>query len=72
MNINLYDVIIIILSSSVVAGLVTLMLGHILDNKKYIKDKKMAAYMELIEKIDEIFPAETIFKKTTGTSKQQL
>lgn len=44
--------ILVALTSSVVAGLVTLILGHLFESRRYLKDKKLAVYSEYINKLN--------------------
>ena len=60
------DIIIIVLSSSVVSGLVTIVLGSVFENKRYIKDKKISIYTGFLEQLENVFPAEEIFTWVTS------
>lgn len=52
------EILTIVASSALVSGLVTIILGHIFENKRYIKDKKIAVYFEFLEQLDRIIPNE--------------
>lgn len=54
----------VILSSAVIASIVSIVLGYIFENKRYIKDKKIVIYTEFLEQLDKMFPAEEIFGDT--------
>lgn len=49
------EILTIILSSAFVSGFVSLSIGHYLDHKKYIKDKKVNFYLEYMDKVDSLF-----------------
>ncbi len=51
----------VILSSAVISSIVTIILGYIFENKKYIRDRKMSLYSDFLEQLDKLFPAEEIF-----------
>ncbi len=54
----------VILSSAVIASIVSIVLGYVFENKRYIKDKKILIYTEFLEQLDKMFPAEEIFGDT--------
>jgi hypothetical protein len=55
------QIITVILSSAVIASIVSIILGYVFENKRYLKDKKLAVYTEFLEQLDHVFPAEDIF-----------
>jgi len=47
--------ILVVLTSSVIAGLVSLILGNFFENRRYLKDKKFNLYIEYCDKLDGMF-----------------
>ena len=62
--------ILVVLTSSVIAGLVSLIVGNFLENRRYIKDKKFSFYIEYCDKLDGMFSdavfSEEGLKQTTN------
>jgi hypothetical protein len=54
----------VILSSAVISSIVTIVLSYVFENRRYIKEKKIAVYTEFLEQLDKVFPAEEIFGDT--------
>jgi hypothetical protein len=54
----------VILSSAVISSIVTIILGYVFENKRYLKEKKLLVYTEFLEQLDKMFPAEEIFGDT--------
>lgn len=58
----------IVLSSAVVSGLVSVILGYVFDNKKYIRDKKLSVYSEFLDQYEKLIPSEDLtVNKSTPT-----
>ncbi len=54
----------VLLSSALISSIVTIILGYVFDNRRYIKDKKILVYTDFLEQLDKVFPAEEIFGDT--------
>ncbi len=50
----------IILSSALVSGVVSLLLSYVLENRRYIRDKKLTEYASFLEQLNEIVPREEL------------
>ncbi|MBX4197763.1 hypothetical protein KW782_00310 [Candidatus Parcubacteria bacterium] len=46
----------VILSSVVISSIVSLILGYILDDRKYLKNKKIQVYSEFLEQLNKTIP----------------
>jgi hypothetical protein len=57
------DILTLVFSSAIVSGVVTLLLGYILDSKKYIRDKRFSVYVAFLEQLDRTVPPDLLAKK---------
>ncbi len=58
----------IILSSAVVSAVVSLILGQLFDKKKYLRDKKLAVYVEFLDQLEKLVPDEEVAKEMAPPS----
>ena len=56
------NLIIVFVSSALVSGVISLVLGHLFENRRYIRNKKISIYSEFLEQLDKIISEDLVAK----------
>jgi hypothetical protein len=66
------EIVYVVLSSAAVSGLVTLLTGQYFEHRRYLQNRKLAIYIQLIEEIDNLFDSEPYEPGVDQDSREKL
>ena len=62
----------IILTSAVISGIVTTVLSHLFENKRYVRDKKFSIYSNFLKQLNNLIPTDQQISRYQGGVLQHL